>query len=135
MPDILLVEDNDMNRDMLSRRLRRRGFDVAVAVSGTEGFECARQQEPDLILMDLTLPEVDGWESTRLIRENVVTRNIPVVALTAHALVSVRERALASGFDDFATKPVNINKLVEIMNRLLGVSSESTSCVRPKDIS
>ena len=126
MPNILLVEDNTINRDILSRRLRRRSFDIELAVDGVEGFERTCRKGPDLILMDLGLPDVDGWEP-RLIRENDPVRDIPVVALTAHAMVSDRKRALASGFDDFAAKPIDFNNSVGIIARLLGVSSEVLS--------
>ena len=122
MPKILLVEDNPMNRDMLSRRLRRQGFDVELAVDGAEGFKSACETMPDLVLMDLGLPDVDGWESTRMIRQNEGTREIPIVALTAHAMISDRDRALASGFDEFLTKPVDLTKVLEVINRLLGAA-------------
>ena len=124
MPKILLVEDNPMNRDMLSRRLRRRGFDVELATDGAEGFQSACETQPDLILMDLGLPTVDGWESTRMIRENEGTHDIPIVALTAHAMLSDRERALDSGFDEFLTKPVDLSRVLDVISRLLGVSGE-----------
>ena len=124
-----------MNGDMLSRRLRRRGFEVELATDGARGFQSARENRPDLILMDLGLPEVDGWESTRMIRDNAGTHDIPIVALTAHAMVSDRERALASGFDEFATKPVDFDRVIEIINRLLGLSGEVFSRIASTAVS
>jgi CheY-like chemotaxis protein len=119
MTRLLIVEDNEMNRDMLSRRLSRRGYEVMIARDGLQGLEVARSQRPDLILMDLSLPEMDGWTATRILKSEALTRDIPVVALTAHALESDRDKALLAGCDAFDTKPVEIARLVEIMNRLL----------------
>ena len=119
MTRLLIVEDNEMNRDMLCRRLARRGYEVLVACDGIEGIEVARNQQPDLILMDLSLPEMDGWTATRILKSETSTRHIPVVALTAHAMETDREKALAAGCDAFDTKPVEIGRLIEIMNRLL----------------
>jgi CheY-like chemotaxis protein len=116
---LLIVEDNEMNRDMLCRRLARRGYEVLVACDGIEGIEVARNQQPDLILMDLSLPEMDGWTATRILKSETSTRHIPVLALTAHAMETDREKALAAGCDAFDTKPVEIGRLIEIMNRLL----------------
>jgi CheY-like chemotaxis protein len=116
---LLIVEDNEMNRDMLCRRLARRGYEVLVACDGIQGIEVARSQQPDLILMDLSLPEMDGWTATRILKSETSTRHIPVVALTAHAMETDREKALAAGCDAFDTKPVEIGRLIEIMNRLL----------------
>src|ERR1700722_16518250 len=106
MPRILLVEDNEMNRDMLSRRLIRKGYEVVLAEDGQQGVDMATTAAPDLILMDMDLPVIDGWEATRQIKANVTTRTIPVIALTAHAMVGSQERALGAGCDDFDTKPV-----------------------------
>ncbi len=119
MPKILLVEDNEMNRDMLSRRLRARGFEVEVAVDGVAGFAAATVGRPDLVLMDMGLPEMDGWEATRLLKADPATRSIPVLALTAHAMVTDREKALEAGCDDYDTKPVNIDRLLAKIEALL----------------
>jgi CheY-like chemotaxis protein len=113
MPKILLVEDNEMNRDMLSRRLTRNGFTVVIAVDGQQGVEMATRERPDLILMDLSLPVMDGWEATRRVKADPATRAIPVIALTANALVEDREKAMAAGCDDFDTKPVELPRLLE----------------------
>ena len=123
MTRLLIVEDNEMNRDMLSRRLSRRGYQVLVACDGVQGVEAARTHQPDLILMDLSLPEMDGWTATRILKAGPGTRHIPVVALTAHAMEQDRDQALAAGCDAFDTKPVEIGRLIEIMNRLLGERS------------
>ena len=120
MPKILLVEDNEMNRDMLSRRLSRNGFEVVVAVNGQEGVDLARAEAPDLILMDMSLPILDGWEATRRVKGDPATAMIPVIALTAHAMAKDREDALAAGCDDFVTKPVELPRLMEKINALLG---------------
>lgn len=119
MPKILLVEDNEMNRDMLARRLVRRGFEVVVAVDGQAGVEMARAERPDLILMDLSLPIMDGWEATRKLKADEATRHIPVVALTAHAMTGDREKALEAGCDEFDTKPVELTRLLEKVDALL----------------
>jgi CheY-like chemotaxis protein len=120
MPKILLVEDNEMNRDMLSRRLVRNGFEVVMAVDGGQGVAMAASEKPDLILMDMSLPLMDGWEATRRVKADAATSTIPVIALTAHALVEDREKAKAAGCDDFDTKPVELPRLLEKINRLLG---------------
>ncbi len=120
MPKILLVEDNEMNRDMLSRRLERNGFEVIIAVNGQEGVDLATSSKPDLILMDLSLPVLDGWEATRRVKGNPETAKIPVIALTAHAMVQDKERAMAAGCDDFDTKPVEMPRLLGKINALLG---------------
>ena len=120
MPKILLVEDNEMNRDMISRRLARRGFEVVMAVDGRQGVEMARSESPDLILMDMSLPEIDGWEAVRQIKADEAARRIPVIALTAHAMAGDREKALAAGCDDFDTKPVQFERLLEKINTRLG---------------
>jgi CheY-like chemotaxis protein len=112
MPKILLVEDNAMNRDMLSRRLLRSGYVVAMAVDGREGIAMAQAERPDLILMDLSLPGIDGWEATRRLKSDDATRRIPVIALTAHAMSSDRQRAIAAGCDDYDTKPIDYQRLL-----------------------
>lgn len=119
MAKILLVEDNEMNRDMLSRRLERKGYTVSIAVDGLQAVARAAADRPDLILMDLSLPEIDGWEATRRIKANPTTRCIPVIALTAHAMVGDREKALQAGCDDFDTKPVDFQGLLGKMDALL----------------
>ncbi len=119
MKKILVVEDNELNRDMLTRRLARRGFETLVAADGRQGIAVARTQHPDLILMDMSLPELDGWEATRQIKSDPETRNIPVIALTAHAMTGDRERALEAGCDDYDTKPVEFAGLLEKIERLL----------------
>ncbi len=119
MKRILLVEDNEMNRDMLRRRLQRRGFDVIIAVDGQAGIETAESQLPDLILMDMSLPRVDGWDATRHLKADPSTQSIPVIALTAHAMEGEREKALAAGCNDYDTKPVDLKRLVEKIESLL----------------
>ena len=122
MPRILLVEDNEMNRDMLSRRLERKGFQVVLAVDGKEGVEMAAAHAPDLVLMDMSLPVLDGWEATRRLKAEPATRHIPVIALTAHAMSGDRERALAAGCDDYDTKPIELPRLLGKIEALLGGS-------------
>jgi CheY-like chemotaxis protein len=112
MAKILLVEDNELNRDMLSRRLSRRGYEVVIAVDGEEGIAHATGSSPDVILMDMSLPKVDGWEATRQIKANDATTSIPVIALTAHAMAGDREQALAAGCDDYDTKPIELDRLL-----------------------
>jgi len=124
VPKILLVEDNEMNRDMLSRRLVRRGFEVVMAVDGAEGVAKAGSEAPDLILMDMSLPVMDGWEASRTIRANAETTQIPMIALTAHAMQGDREKALAAGCDDFDTKPVDLTRLLGKIAALLGTPLE-----------
>jgi two-component system, cell cycle response regulator DivK len=119
MARILLVEDNEMNRDMLSRRLQRRGYDILIAVDGQAGVAMAGAESPDLILMDMSLPVIDGWEATRRIKANPATRSIPVIALTAHAMSGEREKALEAGCDDFDTKPLELARLLEKIETLL----------------
>jgi CheY-like chemotaxis protein len=121
MAKILLVEDNEMNRDMLSRRLARNGFEVVVAVNGREGVERATSEKPDLILMDMSLPVLDGWEATRQVKANPETAKIPVIALTAHAMAKDKADALAAGCDEFDTKPVELPRLMGKIRGLLGV--------------
>ena len=123
MAKILLVEDNEMNRDMLARRLGRRGHEVLVAVDGAEGLELARREMPTLILMDMTLPVLDGWEATRQVKADPSTQAIPVIALTAHAMVEDREKALAAGCDDFDTKPIELPRLIGKIDAMLGNGS------------
>jgi CheY-like chemotaxis protein len=119
MARILLVEDNEMNRDMLSRRLTRKGFEVAMAVDGLQGVEMALSGSYDLILMDMSLPELDGWEATRRVREGMGDRRVPIIALTAHAMSGDREKAMAAGCDDYDTKPVELDRLLGKINALL----------------
>lgn len=119
MPTILLVEDNPMNRDMLTRRLVRRGFDVVTAEDGLQGVDVASRDLPDLVLMDMSLPGIDGWEATRRLKAAESTRGIPVIALTAHAMADDRASALAAGCDDFDTKPVDFARLLDKMQALL----------------
>ncbi|MEA2843455.1 MAG: two-component system, cell cycle response regulator DivK [Actinomycetota bacterium] len=122
MPKILLVEDNELNSDLLLRRLTRRGFDVIVAVDGREGVERASSDAPDLILLDMSLPVLDGWVVARMLKASTVTSSIPVIALTAHAMSGDRERALEAGCDDYDTKPIELDRLLAKMNALLVTS-------------
>jgi CheY-like chemotaxis protein len=122
MTKVLLVEDNEMNRDMLSRRLIRRGFEVIFAVDGQQGVDLARSQRPDIILMDMSLPVIDGWEATRRVKSDDATRGVPVIGLTAHAMSGDRERAIEAGCDDYDTKPVELDRLVGKIERLLGAA-------------
>ena len=119
MPKILLVEDNELNRDMLSRRLARKGYEVVLAEDGAKGVAAAAAERPDLVLMDMSLPVLDGWEATRRLKAAPETRPIPVIALTAHAMSSDREKALEAGCDDYDTKPVELPRLLEKIERLL----------------
>jgi len=119
MAKILLVEDNEMNRDMLSRRLERKGYSVSIALDGAEGLEKARKETPDLILMDMSLPVMDGWEATRQLKADETTRHIPVIALTAHAMSSDEQKAHEAGCDDFDTKPVELPRLLGKIEALL----------------
>lgn len=116
---ILLVEDNELNRDMLSRRLERKGYEVVIAVDGGEGVQLAGAELPDIILMDMSLPVLDGWEATRQIKRNPSTAHVPVIALTAHAMSGDREQAIAAGCDDYDTKPVELPRLLEKIQALL----------------
>jgi CheY-like chemotaxis protein len=125
MPKILLVEDQEMNRDMLMRRLKKRGYEVSIAVDGAEGVDKARGESPDLILMDMSLPVMDGWEATRILKAEEGTRAIPVVALTAHAMSTDRDKALEAGCDAYETKPVDLPKLLGTMEKLLEAGSGS----------
>lgn len=119
MPKILLVEDNELNRDMLSRRLIRRGYEIVMAVDGAEALTGAARERPDLILMDMSLPKIDGWEATRRLKADPTLCAIPVIALTAHAMTGDRERALEAGCDEFDTKPIEFERLIAKMERLL----------------
>lgn len=119
MPKILLVEDNEMNRDMLARRLQKRGFEVVSAVDGEQGVAMAESEAPALVLMDMSLPGLDGWEATRRIKADVRTKTIPVIALTAHAMTGDREKALEAGCDDFDIKPIDLSRLLEKIRVLL----------------
>jgi CheY-like chemotaxis protein len=121
MTRLLLVEDNEMNRDMLSRRLRRRGFEVLIAADGEEGVSMAAAEKPDLVLMDMSLPILDGWEATRRLRATPGTERIPVIGLTAHAMATDRDKCLEAGCDDYDTKPVELGRLLEKIERLLGI--------------
>ena len=119
MTTILIVEDNEMNRDMLSRRLERKGYQVLIAVDGEMGIKVAREKSPDLILMDMSLPVMDGWEATRRIKADDLLRHIPVIALTAHAMANDRDKALEAGCDDYDTKPIELPRLLAKMEALL----------------
>lgn len=120
MARILLVEDNEMNRDMLSRRLERRGFQIVMALDGRQGVEMAASESPDLILMDMSLPVLDGWEATRRIKSDERTKSIPIIALTAHAMSGDREKALEAGCDDYDIKPIELPRLLAKIDALLG---------------
>ncbi len=122
---LLLVEDNEMNRDMLSRRLARKGYQVLLARDGQQGIDMARAERPDLILMDMSLPVVDGWEATRQLKDAPETSGIPVIALTAHAMSSDRDRALQAGCDDYDTKPVDFPRLLEKIEAILARRGKS----------
>ena len=121
MTTILIVEDNEMNRDMLSRRLARKGYHVLLAVDGATGLAAAAAETPDLILMDMSLPVVDGWEATRRLKADQVLRTIPIIALTAHAMANDRDKALAAGCDDYDTKPIELPRLLAKIDALLSV--------------
>ena len=125
MPKILLVEDNEMNRDMLSRRLARKGYTVVMAVDGENGVQMALEHAPDLVLMDMSLPVLDGWEATRCLKADETTRQIPVIALTAHAMSDDRARAIESGCDDYDTKPVDLGRLLLKIEALLAPGRET----------
>jgi len=125
MARILLVEDNEMNRDMLGRRLQRRGYEVIIAIDGADGVAKAQADAPDLILMDMSLPVLDGWEATRRLKAAAETRSIPVIALTAHAMSGDRDKAIEAGCDDFDTKPVEFNRLLAKIESLLNMTAAS----------
>ena len=120
MPKVLIVEDNEMNRDMISRRLSRRGYDGALAMDGREGVAMAKSEKPDIILMDMSLPVIDGWEAARQLKADPATQGIPVIALTAHAMADDEQKALEAGCDDYDTKPVNLNRLLGKIGNFLG---------------
>jgi two-component system, cell cycle response regulator DivK len=120
MPKILLVEDNEMNRDMLSRRLQRKGYEVVIAIDGEQGVALAAAEQPDLILMDMSLPVLDGWEATRKIKATPLINGVPVIALTAHAMAGDQEKCFAAGCDDYDTKPVDLPRLLGKIEALLG---------------
>ena len=120
MPKILLVEDNEMNRDMLSRRLIRRGYEVAIAIDGQQGLAMAQSESPDLILMDMSLPLIDGWEATRTLKGAIETKDIPVIALTAHAMSTDRDKAMEAGCNDYDTKPIELPRLLGKIEALIG---------------
>ena len=122
MTKVLLVEDNEMNRDMLSRRLIRRGFQVVFAMDGQHGIDLAHSERPDIILMDMSLPVIDGWEATRRVKADDATRSVPVIGLTAHAMAGDREKAIEAGCDDYDTKPVELDRLIGKIERLIGAA-------------
>ena len=124
MTKLLLVEDNEMNRDMLSRRLIRRGFQVVFAMDGQQGIDLAHSERPDIILMDMSLPVIDGWEATRRLKADDATRSVPVIGLTAHAMSGDREKAIEAGCDDYDTKPVELDRLIGKIERLLGTAKD-----------
>ncbi|MBX3229064.1 MAG: response regulator [Labilithrix sp.] len=130
-PRILLVEDNEMNRDMLARRLSRRGFEVILATTGTEGVAKARAEKPDLVLMDMSLPEIDGWEATRQLRADASCATMRIIALTAHAMAEDRRKATEAGCDDFDTKPVDIERLITKMTALLAQPHGGSAMPQP----
>lgn len=135
MPRILLVEDDELNRDMLSRRLVRRGYEVISAVDGLQGLALARSQAPELILMDMSLPEVDGWEATRRLKADSATACIPVIALTAHAMSGDRDDALRAGCDDYDIKPIELPRLLEKIQTLLKKPGPPGQAGRPSQVS
>ncbi len=120
MSKILLVEDNEMNRDMLSRRLERKGFEVIIAVDGQQGLDTVHQDRPDLILLDMSLPVLDGWEAARQLKADPKTKEIPIIGLSAHAMAGDREKAMKAGCDDYDTKPVELPRLLDKISRYLG---------------
>ena len=126
MPKILLVEDNELNRDMLSRRLKRRDYDVEMAVDGQEGIDLTKSLMPDLILMDMSLPIIDGWTATGILKSDSTTSHIPIIALTAHAMEGERQKCLEAGCDDFDTKPIEFKRLLEKINYWLEIRSKKT---------
>jgi len=127
MAKILLVEDNEMNRDMLSRRLERRGYEVVIAVDGQEGVDLAKSARPDLILMDMSLPVIDGWEATRQLKASAGGKATPIIALTAHAMSGDREKALEAGCDDYDTKPIELPRLLGKIEALLGARAKPSA--------
>ena len=130
MPKILLVEDNEMNRDMLSRRLLKAGFEMVMAVDGEQAIDLARSEAPDLILMDISLPGLDGWEATRRLKAMPETRSIPIIALTAHAMAGDREKSLAAGCNDYDTKPIDFRRLMEKIQGFLGKETPAQDFIK-----
>ena len=130
---ILLIEDNEMNRDMLSRRLQRAGFDCVAVAGATEGIELAARRQPAIILMDLRLPEFNGWDAAKLLKCDPQTRDIPLIALTAHAMEGDRERAIAAGCDDYDTKPIDLPRLLEKIHTLLAGHTDQPPAIRTDD--
>lgn len=128
MRKLLLVEDNDMNRDMLSRRLSRRGYDVSIAIDGRDGLDRARAEPFDVIVLDMSLPELDGWQAARLLKADPATAHVPIVALTAHAMAGDREKALEAGCDEYDTKPVDLDRLIGKIEALLIKNDHKGSC-------
>ena len=124
MTKVLLVEDNEMNRDMLSRRLIRRGFQVVFATDGQQGIDLAGSERPDIIIMDMSLPVIDGWEATRRLKADDATRRVPVIGLTAHAMSGDRKKAIEAGCDDYDTKPVELDRLIGKIERQLGTGKD-----------
>ena len=124
MPKILLVEDNELNRDMLSRRLKRRDYVVVMAVDGQEGVDLTRSLMPDLVLMDMSLPIIDGWTATGILKSDSTTCHIPIIALTAHAMEGERQKCLQAGCDDFDTKPIEFKRLLEKINHWIAIGSD-----------
>jgi len=124
VPKILIVEDDELNRDSLRRLLRRRGFEIVLAVDGEDGMATARSEAPDLILMDMSLPVVDGWEATRRLKADPAVQATPIIALTAHAMTTDRDKALAAGCDDFDTKPIDLDRLLPKIHALLAAATE-----------
>jgi CheY-like chemotaxis protein len=120
MTKILLVEDNEMNRDMLSRRLKKKGFDVVMALDGKQGVEMATRESPNLILLDMSLPVMDGWEAAGVLKTDPQTQQIPIIALTAHAMAGDKEKAMDAGCDDYDTKPVDLKRLLDKINKMIG---------------
>ena len=127
MRRVLLVEDNEMNRDMLSRRLQRRGYEVIIALDGQQGVQMAQSRSPDVVLMDMSLPVMDGWEATRTLKSSPETRNIPVIALTAHAMSTDREKAMEAGCDDYDTKPIELTRLIAKIESLIARFTSDTA--------
>ena len=125
MPTILIVEDNEMNRDMLARRLQRRGYEILIAIDGAEGLATARERNPDLVLMDMSLPVIDGWEATRQLKSAQATRKMPIIALTAHAMSGDRQKAVDAGCDDFDTKPIELDRLLGKIEQCLERASKT----------
>ena len=127
MRRILLVEDNEMNRDMLSRRLRRRGYEVIIAMDGQQGVAMAQSSSPDIVLMDMSLPVMDGWQATQTLKASPGTKEIPVIALTAHAMSTDREKAMEAGCDDYDTKPIELTRLIAKMESLMARTSRGAA--------